>query len=427
MAPVTGGGEVHFIVTSFKRYLRRRAMRVMKLLVMLMALACVPLLSQAAEVKVTSSTQLLWYQDILSDGSIKDAAEYLRMNVTKIDKEGKLNIYGYGRATKVVTTPSEDTQGRLYYFYVDYRDALKEHLDLRAGRTYVNAAAISGTVDGLYADVKNLGPVGITLFGGRNVIFDDKRETGTRGDALAGMSVYLDTIKNTHVEVSFGRKYGDTDVTRENIGLDFSTTPHAMVNLYGRLKYDTISESYNETLFGVKVAPLKDLTLRGEYYQSYPTFDATSIYSIFSVEQYRELSVSAQYQLTDSYRLSLKYARERFDGDANADVYEVGFLAKPIKDLTLNAIYEKRNGYAGQLSGIRFSGEYKIGSAAILAGIDYDDFRREISREGTAKKYWAGLNYEFTKIISAVVRVEDTVSFAYDNKYQGYAAIQINY
>ena len=49
-------------------------MRVVKLLVMLMALACVPLLSQAAEVKVTSSTQYLWYQDILNDGSIKDVA-----------------------------------------------------------------------------------------------------------------------------------------------------------------------------------------------------------------------------------------------------------------------------------------------------------------------------------------------------------------
>ncbi len=103
-----------------------------------------------------------------------------------------------------------------------------------------------------------------------------KARSAHRGDALAGMSVYLDTIKNTHVEVSFGRKYGDTDMTRENIGLDFSTTPHGMVNLYGRLKYDTISESYNEMLFGVKVTPLTDLALRGEYYQSYPTFDTAS-------------------------------------------------------------------------------------------------------------------------------------------------------
>jgi len=39
---------------------------------------------------------------------------------------------------------------------------------------------------------------------------------------LTGMSVYLDTIKNTHVEVSFGSNTADSDVMRENIGLDFS-------------------------------------------------------------------------------------------------------------------------------------------------------------------------------------------------------------
>jgi len=242
------------------------------------------------------------------------------------------------------------------------------------------------------------------------------------------MSVYLDTIKNTHVEVSYGRKYSDTDVARETLGLDFSTTPiGGVANFYGRLKYDTISESYNEMLFGAKVTPLKDLTLRGEYYQSYPTFDVSSIYSIFAVEQYKEKSISAEYQLTNNYRVSIKYAREDFSGDATADVYEVGFLARPIKDLTINATYEKRNGYAGQLSGIRLYGEYKIAKAAIMAGIDYDDFRREASREGSAKKYWAGVNYEFSKIITAVVRVENNVNFNYDSNYQGYAAININY
>jgi hypothetical protein len=402
-------------------------MRVMKFLVMLMALACVPLLSHAAEVKLTSSTQLLWYQDILSDQSLKEAEQYLRVNVTKIDKEGKLNIYAYGRASKVITSPTGDTEGRLYYFYLDYRDAFKEHLDLRAGRTYVHSAAITGTIDGLHADIKNLGPVGITLFGGRNVLFADKSEISTRGDALAWMSVYLDTIKNTHVEVSFGRKYSDTNIARENLGLDFSTTPHQMVNIYGRLKYDTFAESYNEILFGAKVAPLTDLVLRGEFYQSYPTFDVASVYSVFAVEQYKEGSITAEYNLTSKYRVSVKYAREKFDSDANADLYVVGLRAKPIKDLTVNASYEKRNGYAGQLGGIRLSGEYKISKAAILAGIDYDDFRRDLSRDGSAKKYWAGLNYEFSKIISALVRIEDTISFSYDNKYQGYAAIQIRY
>lgn len=404
-------------------------MRVMKFLAILMALACVPLLSHAAEVKLTSSTQYLWYQDLLAadkEKSQEDVAEYLRVNVTKLDKEGKINIYGYGRATKQVST-SQDLQGRLYYFYVDYRDAFKEHLDLRAGRTYVNAAAVSGTIDGLHVDIKNLGPMGITVFGGRHVIFEDKRDTGTRGDALTGMSLYLDTIKNTHIEVSYGRKYSDTDVARENIGLDFSTTPIGQANFYGRLKYDIVAETNNEILFGAKVAPLNDLVLRAEYYQSYPTFDIASIYSIFAVNKYKEKSISAEYQLTANYRVSVKYAREDFGNDADADSYEIGFLARPVKDLTLNMIYEKRNGYAGELSGIRLYGEYKISNAAIMAGIDYDDFRRELSREGTAKKYWAGVNYEFNKMISAIVRVENNVNFLYDHSYQGYAAININY
>ncbi|MHB8772461.1 MAG: hypothetical protein ACYC7J_20940, partial [Syntrophales bacterium] len=74
-------------------------MRVKGCLVLLMALMLsMPLLSQGAEVKLTSSTQYLWYQDLLSDQREQEVAQYLRFNVTKVDQEGKLNIYGYGRA-----------------------------------------------------------------------------------------------------------------------------------------------------------------------------------------------------------------------------------------------------------------------------------------------------------------------------------------
>jgi hypothetical protein len=102
-------------------------------------------------------------------------------------------------------------------------------------------------------------------------------------------------------------------------------------------------------------------------------------------------------------------------------------FAKPIKDLTLNASFEQRDGYAGQVSGIRLYGEYRIYKASVMAGIDYDDFRREASREGIAKKYWAGINYQVTKIMSAVVRVEQDYDYNYAQSYQGYAAININY
>src|SRR5659263_182257 len=166
---------------------RGESMRIIGIVVMLIAVACMPLLSHAAEGQVTSSTQYLWYQDFLSDDIHQsDVAEYLRLNVTKLDKEGKISLYGYGRVIKQISTSVEDrpeladdTFGRLYYFYLDYRDAVKDHLDLKAGRTYVGTAAVSGTIDGVYLNFKNLGPVGVTLFGGRNVILPPKRVTPT--------------------------------------------------------------------------------------------------------------------------------------------------------------------------------------------------------------------------------------------------------
>jgi len=410
-------------------------MRIIRIVVILMAVACLPLFSHAAEVQVASSTQYLWYQDFLSDDTHQsDAAEYLRLNVTKLDKEGKINLYGYGRVIKQFTTSIEDrpeladdTFGRLYYFYLDYRDAVKDHLDLKAGRTYVSQAAISGTIDGVYLDFRNLGPVGVTLLGGRNVLFDNKSEIGTGGDAITGMSVYFNTIKYTHIEVSYGRKYTDSDLARENVGLDFSTTPLEMLNIYGKVQYDTNADKYGELLFGAKVAPIKSLILRGEYFQSHPTFDKFSFYSFFNVNNYREFSVSAEYLLTSEYRFNARYASEDFGNSETANVYEVGFFARPIKDLILNAFYEKRDGFAGQLSGFRFNGEYRINKAAISAGVDYDDFRRESSRNGNAKKYWAGLNYELNKMFSALVRVEDDVNFRFNNSYQGFAAVNVSY
>jgi hypothetical protein len=407
-------------------------MRFTRLLVILLALACAPMFSHAAEVKMTSSTQYLWYQNFLVNKDQNEVAEYLRLNLIKLDKEGKVNLYSYGRVTKQLSSSDlpnnevQDPRGSLYYAYLEYRDAVKNHLDLKAGRTNVNAAAVSGIMDGLYLNLKNLGPLGFTAFGGREVIFQDKKEIGG-GNAITGGSVYLDMAKNTHVEVSYGKQYRDSEVARENVALDFSTTPLDSASIYGRVKYNSIAKEYNELLLGAKLAPFKDLILRAEYYQSLPTFDNTSIYTIFAVNKYKETSVAAEYRLTENYQINAKYAREDFGEDANANVYVIGLLAQPVKDLILNASYEKRNGFAGELSGVRLHGEYKIFKAAILAGIDYDDFKRDAARNGIAKKYWAGLNYGFNKIISAAARVENNVNFNYDNSYQGRVAINLNF
>ena len=399
--------------------------RLLRLSAILLVIASVPVLSHATEVRVTSSTQYLWYQDFLANKTQNDVAEYLRLNITKLDKEGKVSLFAYGRVSKQVSD-NEDLKGRFYYFYVDYRDALNDHLDLKVGRTYVNSTAVSGTVDGLYLNFKNVGPVGATAFGGREVIFQDKQEVGG-GNAMVGGSVYLDTVKNTHIELGYGNKYRDSKLARETVGLDFSTMPFDMADFYGRVKYDTVSSNYNELLFGAKLVPLKDLTLRIEYFQSRPTFDNNSIYRIFGVDNYKEMSAVAEYQLTRDYRVNFKYARENFGGNTDADIYNLGLFARPIKDLTFNGSYEKRNGSTDRLSGFRLNAGYDIYKAIIQAGIDYDDFTRTDSRGDTAKKYWTGASYQFNKMVGTTVRIEYDVNYRDSNSYQGFGAVNVNY
>jgi hypothetical protein len=391
----------------------------------LLALACTPVFSHAVEVKLDSSTQYLWYQDFLANKNQNDVAEYVRLNATKLDDAGNIGLYGYGRGTKQVTS-SEDAQGRVYYLYLEYRNIVKDHLDLRAGRTYVNAAAVSGTLDGLYLNLKNVGPIGATAFGGRQVIFQDKQEIGS-GNLMNGGSIYLDTIKSTHVEVSYGNKYRDGKIATESAALSFSTTPHELVNLYGRARYDTISDEYNELLFGAKVVPFKDLNLRIEYNQTRPTFDSNSIYRVFAVDRYQEIGAAADYQILTDYKINLKYAKEYFGDDAEADVYDIGLLAKPIKDLILNLSYEIRNGYTGQLSGFRVNAGYTIEKAKIQAGIDYDDFTRDDSRTGTAKKYWGAVSYQFNKMVGVTTRGEYDRNYINGDNYQGFVALNLKY
>src|SRR5512141_3460634 len=115
---------------------RGDAMRIMRIVAILVAVACVPWLAHAAEGKVTSSTQYLWYQDFLSDDNDQsDLAQYLRLDLSKLDKEGKISVHGYGRVIKQISDSDEerpeladDTFGRLYYMYLDYRDVVKDHL-----------------------------------------------------------------------------------------------------------------------------------------------------------------------------------------------------------------------------------------------------------------------------------------------------------
>ncbi len=376
----------------------------------------------AAELHGQSSTQYLWFNDIFTGKERAELAEYLNVSVTKIDSEGRLTINGSGRGTYELRDAGDgtkDLKGRLYYLYADYRN-LADRIDLRIGRQFVNYAAGSALVDGGMIELKNAGPVAFSVMGGRYVFFDLNGEGGTSDDKVFGMAAYLQGVKGTDAEISYFVKSDKDGTAREQMGYSFKQYVLDFMKVYTNGRYDLVSQVFSEVLFGAKYYPTADLVVTAETYQSYPTFDATSIYAVFAVSQYRENLLRADYTITEKIGLNAGYTWQDYDGD-DANVFEIGGRFLPIDRLRINVNYDKRNGYGGKLNGYAVEAFFDQSKQLELsAGVHHDVYERDRSTgQETASKYWIGAKYQIEKNISALARIEDNVNARYNHDKQG--------
>ncbi|MFT3912860.1 MAG: hypothetical protein QM704_01885 [Anaeromyxobacteraceae bacterium] len=397
-------------------------------------LAALPWYARAGNVQVTSSTQYVRDADFLSQTTDQhDIAQYLRLSATFGEAE-QIGFYGYGRLIGQLSDSVEPRReladnllGRLYYLYLDYRDAVPGHLDVRAGRTYVGTAVIPAVVDGAQLVGRDVGVkgLGMSAFGGHRVYFSNLTELPYRNDSVWGASLSFEAAARTRAELSFAREYRSGDFSRQDAALDVSTSPMQALSLFGRAKYDTVSDKLAELDVGAKVQPIDALVLRAEYLDSVPTFEKQSFYRSFGVERYRQVGFGAEVRLAPWLRLTGKYAWERFDAEERASLVGGGFRALPAPGLSLSASYEHRDGYAGRLGGLRMNAAYTLSPirTTLLAGVDYDDFTREASRDGSAKRYWLGAEVKVSRPLSASVRLERVENFLFDRSYQGFVAV----
>lgn len=408
------------------------------LAVSLLLLALAPVGASAADVKVQSSTQYLWYHDPFQDKTQGDLLQYVKLSATKIDAAGRFSAVGYGRVSKQFGSSgetergdSDDVLGRLYFLYMNY--AIPEDRgDVRLGRQFVAVGAGSGTIDGARIDVRNLGPVAISLFSGYDVRFAETSDRTKPGNYLAGASAGGSFFKGNNVEVSYLRKYDESDIVREMAGVHLDQSVLGKIKGYADLRYDLVHGAYSEFLAGVKAVPSSDrmLTFTAEYFSSYPTFDADTIYTVFAVTRYREALGRADWIVNPEWTVYGSYTRADYDGPT-ADVGTVGVRARPksVKGLGVNASLDVRHGYPGDLTGFRLSTDYAFGKKALLAaGVSYDSFQRDSMQDGfKAKKFWAGGSCEVRKDMVVKVRVEDAVTLLFSSEVQGRASVDFSF
>ena len=379
--------------------------------------------SWAVELKGRSSTQVLSFLDFYKGRQV-EVAEYLRFSLTGIDNGGKLAFTGYGRGTQDLNN-GEGFNSRLYFLYGDYRDLFQNRLDTRLGRQFVNNSAGTTIVDGIRLNLKNIGPVGVTVFGGRDVVFGVDTEIGHSGNYAVGASVYLAGVKDTDVDVSWFRKYDDSDVARDIVGGSFKQFLFKSVKLYGDARYDTTAKVFNEVLGGIKYFPTQRMVFTGEYYASYPTFDTTDIFSVFAVNQYREGVFRVDYLINTKYSVNAGYTRESFGDGGTADVYELGGRWQPTEALAIDLAANDRHGSGGHTYGVAVDAYYDVNKAwQVSGGASLDTFERDFfpvlpGAEHTAQRYWVGAKYQLAKNMKASGQIEDQKNGVYSNAVQG--------
>lgn len=396
------------------------------LLLMALLLAATPGL--AAEIHGRSSTQFTWFNNELKDNNRQvELGEYLRFGITNIEKSGKLSIYGYGRASQDLID-GDGLTGRLYYLYGEYRD-LFDKADIKLGRQFVNNAAGSALVDGLQLDVKNIGPVGFSLFGGRDVIFGINGETGYAWNTDLGVSAYLAGFKQTDAEVSWFRKWDHSDMARDILGMSGKQYLFNSLRVYANAKYDLTSEIFNEVQAGMKYYPTSDLIFTGEYYQSYATFDATSIYSVFAVNQYQEGVFKIDYLFNDKISANVGYNRQGYGEGAAANVYHLGLGVRPVEHLKMNLEYDIRTGYYGNMNGVIIDADYEINkNAQVAGGFTYDVYQRDTTTgEEIARRYWLGGKYKIASNMAVSGRIQADVNAQFSHNTTGRMAFDYDF
>lgn len=99
---------------------------------------------------------------------------------------------------------------------------------------------------------------------------------------------------------------------------------HHYFSPYAEVRFDRLSETFDEAVVGVDFFPVSNVTVKGEFYHSYPSFDSTSIYSVFAVDMFHEYLLMVEYSFDAPAAVFVTYAKQSYEDSENADRVTVG-------------------------------------------------------------------------------------------------------
>ena len=385
----------------------------------------------AATVTGHASTELEWFDTGSGDTAVP-LSQYLQLNVHDIGGKG-WNFYGYGRlGTDLNNAYQDSAASRLYYGYLENKNVVK-NLDLKLGRQFISTTAGASIMDGLYLNYHHLGPLGFKLFGGGDVAYYDGYNAK---NFIDGTEIYGHFFNSLDLGFSYLQRWDHSELANEMFGLTGEYQFHNAIDVYSSAQYSYLTNSLTYFDGGITYHKDPNWSLRAQYLYSLPVFSATSIYSVFAVDEYREISGEFDYHLALGLNAFVRYSHEIYQETPDANVYEAG-IEKICTDHFsgyLSGVY--RDDPGGQdLKGFKvhlgylFNQYFRAG-----AGVEFNVLQRRLntfndptfdSGDTTATRMWLDGAAYFTKKINLEAKVERVESVLSENSYQGRVRLNI--
>lgn len=371
-----------------------------------------------------TTTVLESYEDPVSGEAALPVYQYLRLDLKDGTGNGSQGFRLYGRLAGDIND-EVDAESRLYYAYYQKKE-IWSGTDLRAGRQWINTVAGSPILDGIRIDKDWDDLLTLSVFGGGSVNLDD----GGTGDAILGFSIKDNLWSGTDLSASYIQKRDGSDLATEILGLAGRTKVAKRGSAYGEFQYDMISRVYSYYLAGIRLVPDDTWTLKSEYYGFTPVFDSTSIYSVFAVDQYEEVSVSADYRLDRNWTLFGSYTREMYESTDDSNVVEAG------------AELRKKGGYGGYVSTVFRSGEEELRGIKVDyrmpgpydikvdVGAEYNVYNRiddDDDDDTSSKRYWLEGVKDLNDDLTLRAKVERVESVVYDYYNRGRISLRYRF
>lgn len=383
--------------------------------------------ARAATVSGRASTVLEW-QDSAAEGTALPAYQYLQLNVKDLAPGYHFKLYGrLGDDLK----NEVDAKSRLYYAYVEKKDVI-EGLDFRLGRQFIATTAGASLMDGLALDYRFLDDYKLKLFGGGDVTY---YQGYNAKDVLAGVELEGRFFDNLDVGASYLQKWDGGLVAQQLAGLDISFDVADRLWVYNESQWDILSERLSYQLIGAKYRLDLPVTLRAEYLYSLPVFSATSIYSVFAVEEYEEAMVEATWTIVPGVQSFVRATREFYDEYDDAKVFELGVEKLRTGNFSGYLTGTLRRDDDGQdLKGVKIYGAYQfLSKLRAGVGANIDVLEREIdyfetdgnADDTTSQRFWTDVTWTITDKINLEGKYERVESDRLDYYNRGRVRLNI--